>query len=130
MAAPNVDKDLGGLMGPSFSTESRARVCRARAVTTGEPVKKDGEEDKQKSWISLPEDNSLTGAEDKARFPACHLVPAASFRLAAGRRKPMSALEHRAAVGTRGRFAEGCQELGSRKSEFYQISSSPGKCVL
>lgn len=43
----------------------------------------------------------------------------------------MSDLEHRAAVGTRGRFAEGFQELGLKKSAFYQITSGPVKtCAL
>lgn len=96
-------------MGPSCSTEQSLRLQGKGALIASERVREDGEDDKQKRRVSLPEDNSLMGADDKVLFPACHLAPAASFRPAAGRRKPMGDLEHRAAVGTRGGFAEGFQ---------------------
>lgn len=119
-----------GLLGLFFSIPSKAGICRVgELLPLGNGCRKwrrRQPEDLDKTQFS--EDNSSSeGVDRKVFFPLSYLVPIACLHLAAGRRKPMSDVEHQAAVGSRGWFAEGFQELTLQKRKFYGISSTPLK---
>lgn len=128
-AAPNVDKDLRELTGPFFSTESRADVCRAGELLPLVYAGRMEKESKQKSRTKLGFQRIIP--LQRHRQPsALPSMPSGSCSLLTsgwGRRKPLSNLEHQAAVGMRGKSAEGSQEVRLQKSKFYGIKISPVK---
>lgn len=74
IAAPNVDEDLRGLMGPSFSTESRTCVCRAATASwTGEGGWRRQQPEEMVETGRLREDNSSSSVQ-RTKFTSLHAI--------------------------------------------------------